>query len=142
ATEDGLLSMDGLFVIFTVDSGNVIKRIVLCDREAEKALIKNIRGAHRRAVAARRRIGLVTIEIPGLRGVGKLSRIGRDQIRVTGDAIVLRRAAEGIGMDGKVAAACVQQCGTVKAAVNGSACATKLRTDPAARNVGRDAVVG
>ena len=53
AHELGLVRVDTRVVVFAVDSGNVIKRIVLCDREAEKALVENIRSADRLAVALR-----------------------------------------------------------------------------------------
>ena len=125
----GLMRVDPGVVVFAIDSGNVIKRIVLCEREAEKALIKNIRGAHRRPVAARRRIGLVAIEIAGLCRIGRFRRIRRRQIGITWDAIVLRCAAEGIGMKGKVSAARIEQRRAVKAAVDRCPGATELRTD-------------
>ena len=42
AQDFGLVCVDARMVIFPVDPRNVIKRIVLCNRESEKALIENI----------------------------------------------------------------------------------------------------
>ena len=53
AQDFGLVCVDARMVIFPVDPRNVIKRIVLCDRESEKALIENVRGADRSTVAVR-----------------------------------------------------------------------------------------
>ena len=142
AHEFGLMRVDAGVVVFAIDSGNVIERIVLCEREAEEALIENVRGAHRRAVTVRRRIWLVAIEIAGLCRVGRVRRIGRWQIGITRYAIVLRRATEGIGMHGEVSAARVEQCRAIEAAVDRSPGTTEFGTDAAVRDVGRNAVVG
>src|SRR5262245_58613291 len=136
------MRVDAGIVVFAIDSRNVIKHIVLCERDAKVAIVKNIRSADRRAVAARRRIWLVTIEISGLCRIWRVCRIGRHEVGITWDAIVLCRAAEGVGMNSKVSAACVEQRRAVKAAVDRSPGATELGTDTAVRYVGRDAVVG
>ena len=70
------MGVDPGIVVFTIDSRNMIKRIVLCDREAEKALIENIRGANRRAVTVRRRVWLVAIEIAGCVALGASAGLG------------------------------------------------------------------
>ena len=129
------MRVDACMVIFAVDPGNVIKRIVLRDCKAEKALIKNIRGADRPTVAVHRGIRLVAVKIAGLCRVGSIRRIGWGQIRITRDAVVLRCAAEGIGMNGKVSAARVEQHCAVKAIVDGGSRATELAANAAPRNV-------
>ena len=136
------MRVDTGVVVFAIDSGNVVKRIVLRERDAEEALVKNIRGAHRRAVTVRRRIWLVPIEIAGLRRIGRLRRIGWRQVWITWDAIVLRCAAEGIGMKSKISGARIEQSRAVKAAVDRGPSSAELSTDAAAGNVGRNAVVG
>ena len=142
AHEFGLMRVDAGVVVFTIDSGNVVERIVLCERETEEALIENVRGSHRRAVTLRRRIWLVAIEIGGLCRVGRVCRVGRWQIRVIRYAIVLRRATEGIGMHGEVSASRVQQYGAIETAVDRSTGTTEFGTDAAVRDVGRNSVVG
>src|SRR5262249_3406117 len=136
------MRVDARIVVFAIDSRNVIKRIVLCERDAKVAIVKNIRSADRRAVAARRRIWLVTIEISGLCRIWRFRWIRRHEVGISWDAIVLRRAAKGIGMNGKIPAACVEQRRAINAAVDRSPSATELGIDTAVGYVGRDAVVG
>ena len=102
AQELGLARVDAGVVVFAVDSGNVIERIVLCHGEAEEAFVEDIGGARRPAVAVHRGVRLPAIEIARLRRVRRLRRIGRRQIGIARHAIVARRAAEGIGMEGEV----------------------------------------
>ena len=136
------MCVDARMVIFAVNSGDVIERIVLCDRESEKALIENVRGADRPAVAAHRRVRLMSIKIAGLRRVGSVRWIGRHEIGITWDVIVLPCAAECIGMDGEVCASRVEQRCPVNTTVDGRAGAAELGADAATRNVRGNAIVG
>ena len=58
--------VDARVVVFAVDAGNVIERIVLRDREAEETVVEDIRAADRLAVIAQRRIRLPAVEGAGL----------------------------------------------------------------------------
>src|SRR5262249_53398451 len=53
AQQLGLVCVSERIEIFTVSCGNVIERIVLCDGEAEEAVIENIGFAVGGAIAAR-----------------------------------------------------------------------------------------
>ena len=48
----------------------MIERIVLCERDAEEAIVENIGAADRRAVAVHRGVWLPAIEIAGCVALG------------------------------------------------------------------------
>jgi hypothetical protein len=56
------MPVDASMRVLAVDSGNLVVRIVLDDREAEKAFIEGVGAAERLAVVARGRVWLPSVE--------------------------------------------------------------------------------
>ena len=74
--EFGLLGVDAGWMVFAVDSGDVIERVVLRDGEADKAFVENVGAADRLPVVARARIRLPAVERARLRRVRRAAGSG------------------------------------------------------------------
>src|SRR5262249_50216008 len=104
-----LVGIDARAVILTVDSGNVIERVVLGDREPKKPLPEYIGAAERFPAVAERRVWLFAIERAGLRRVWEVRRVRREEIRIARNAIIVGAAPERIGVHRDIAGAPIEQ---------------------------------
>ena len=106
--EFGLMRVDAGLVIGAVDAGNAIERVVLRDRGADEAAMEDVGAADRRAVGLRRRIRLPAVDRPGL----------VEQIGIARNAVIAGLAAIGVGMNGEIAAAGIEQDAAFDAAID------------------------
>ena len=107
--EFGLMGIDPRLVIRPVNAGDAIERVGLRDRSADKAAMKQIRAADRRAIALRGGIRLPPVEWLG----------GVKEIGIARDAVVSGLAAIGVGVERVVAASGIDQDGAIHAAIDG-----------------------
>src|SRR5437773_12497254 len=102
------MRVDAGLVIGAIDAGEVVERVVLRDRRADKAAIEDIRAADRGAVRPRRRIRLVAVERLG----------GIKQIRIAWDVVIAGLAAIGVGVKREIAAASVKKSAAFDTAID------------------------
>lgn len=112
------MRIDPGVVVLSVNSRDVIERVVVNHREAQKSFIENIGRADRLPIIVQRRIWLPPVEGAGLRRVRRSRRVGRDQIWITGHTIITGLATEGIRMHCDVAAPAIEQHRPVDAIVH------------------------
>ena len=119
AEQLGLPGVDARLVCFAVAAGDAVQRIVLRHRQTEEAVVEDVGTAERLPVVARRRI----------------------QLAAAGYPVIVRVAAEGVGMQREIAGPCVEQHGAVRAFIGAAEAGAEFRADAARRQRGGNAVV-
>jgi hypothetical protein len=135
------MGVDAGVVIFAVDTGNVVKRVVLRDRYAEKAVVENVRPADRLTIVMQCRIRLLAIEIARLRRIRRGGGIGRCQIGIVRNAIGFCLAAEGIAMNREIAGAGIEQHRAIETIIDRGPGSAQLGAESALRDRGRNPVI-
>ncbi len=138
----GLLRVDARVVILPVDARDVIRGVALDDGGADEALIEYQRAADRSTLAVNCGIRLHAREKIRLRRTRGQKRVGGNEIRITWDAVIARRAAIGVGVEGEIAGAGVEQHPAFEAVVDRGGGASGLQAEPARRDRLGNAVVG
>ena len=122
-----LVGIDAGAMAFAVGAGNGIEVVVPGVGDAGKAAEEKVRPAHRLFVGTRPRVRLPSVEAAGLRRERKLRRIGRDEIGIARHAVIVGPAAEGVGVEGEVAGAGIEQHAALAAVVDARHGAPALR---------------
>jgi hypothetical protein len=129
-----LLQRDAGVARRAVHGGNVIKRAEARDRGTHKAAIEEVGAADRLSFRMERGVRLLAVE--------RWRRIGRKEIRIARDEIIVPATPIDIGVEREVARAGIEQRAAFGAAVDRCRGALELRL-PAARRRGEgNAIVG
>ena len=96
----GLVEIDACAGLRRLDAGHAIEAGEPRHRDADKTAVENIGAADRLAVGAHHAVRLPVAD--------HRRRIGRKQVRIARDAVVVGAAAERVGMEGEVALAGVE----------------------------------
>ena len=133
ADDLGLLHSDVGLGGRAVERGHVIIAGEARDSGAGIAAVEQVGAADRAALAVQRRVWLPAVH--------RRRGIGRKQIRIARDEIVVGAAAEHVGMERRIAAARVEQQGALPSVVHRGAGCAQLGGDAARRRECGNAVV-
>ena len=134
AGDFGLLQVDARVGRRAVHGRDVVERGEVGDGGADIAAVEEVRAAGRLALGMERRVRLFPVE--------RWRGVGRKQIGIARDEIVVAVAPVEIGMEGEVAGAGVEHGAAFEAAVDRGGRALQLGLPAARRGGKRNAVVG